>query len=666
MANGLNTRSPLHSEAAAHLAANRLRQAETAYRRLLTDNPDDDAALHGLGTIALAAQQPAVALKLLERAARLRPESPDHQDKLGVALALTGRVAEAGEAFRRAVQLQPDNLGAHFNLGLWLLNAGSDADALAEFSRLTKAIPNHATAWLNKGIAHARMRQFLDARDSLSRALALAPADTNARLNFANVLKEMGALEDAESEYRRLLEGEPGNLLALFNLGVTLNDMRRRDEALTTYHRVLALDPDHLDTMNNIGAILLEQGKPEEAMTYFERVLRERPNDSQAICNKATALHELDRPREALALLNALTEHAPSDIAAASARAHTLMQIGDLARADEAFAEILARAPNESKCLYGRALCRLRMRDFALGFELYEHRWDSLGETKRTFSLPDWNGVDQPGPVLVWHEQGIGDQILFAGLLPFLAQHDVSFAYECDKRLLPLLRRSFPEFVFIEPPSATAILALDYAAQIPAGSLPHRLKLWPANAAASLRYLESDPERRGELDARLAALGRAPRIGISWRSTRRIVGTTKSLPLAMWEPILKNRDAVFVNLQYGETEDEIAAAQASSGALIYTEPTIDRFSDIDGLTALIDSLDLIITTSNITAHIAGALGKPCWLALQRTPLWYWAMDGDVPYIYASIRTFRQREVGDWAPVVAGLAHALTAWLASDG
>jgi ADP-heptose:LPS heptosyltransferase len=156
----------------------------------------------------------------------------------------------------------------------------------------------------------------------------------------------------------------------------------------------------------------------------------------------------------------------------------------------------------------------------------------------------------------------------------------------------------------------------------------------------------------------LETLGDKPRIGISWRSTSTLTSGQKSVPLDRWGPILSERDAVFVNLQYGDTDDEVVQATADFECDIFTDPEIDRFNDLEGLAALVDGLDLVISVSNVTAHFAGALGKPCWLMLQSSPIWYWGHeDRRVPF-YSTLRAFRQSRFGDWDSVVGAVARDL--------
>ena len=130
------------------------------------------------------------------------------------------------------------------------------------------------------------------------------------------------------------------------------------------------------------------------------------------------------------------------------------------------------------------------------------------------------------------------------------------------------------------------------------------------------------------------------------------------MPLEEWGPRLEGRDALFVNLQYGETEPEIADAMRATGAEIYTDPEIDRFDDFEGLAALIDGLDLVVTTSNVTAQFAGALAKPCLLALQITPLWYWGMAAEPIPLYASVTRFWQARENAWTDVADAISGKL--------
>ena len=201
--------------------------------------------------------------------------------------------------------------------------------------------------------------------------------------------------------------------------------------------------------------------------------------------------------------------------------------------------------------------------------------------------------------------------------------------------------------------------------QIPMGELVRHLGPDPHDIQFPSRFITPDAARIAGCGEWLRRLGDGPAIGISWRSGRRGEGASKTIGLADWHAVLRARDAKFVNLQYGDTEAEIEQARTATGARVFSHPDIDRFNDLDGLAALIDGLDLVITTSNVTAHLAAALGKPVWLAVKKSPFWYWGTEGAAVPLYPTVRAYRQRDAGDWAPVLGDIATDLEEWIARE-
>jgi hypothetical protein len=265
--------------------------------------------------------------------------------------------------------------------------------------------------------------------------------------------------------------------------------------------------------------------------------------------------------------------------------------------------------------------------------------------------------------ILVWSEQGIGDHVLHAHQARALQAAGARVVLETDPRLVAVFARSLPGVACVgaSTPPAPAALTADIDYEVPLLSLPLYMPGWPQGAFPVARWLAPDPHRKADIAARLAAraAGR-PIIGIAWRSQRPRIGPAKSTDLGDWGPILAGRDALFVTLQYGDTQAEVAAARAATGADIYTDPEIDRFNDLDGLAALVDCLDLVVTTSNATVHLAGALGKPTLLAVHHLPIWYWFPAFDA---YRSVERFTQQTPLDWAPVISAIAGRLGELLA---
>jgi hypothetical protein len=220
---------------------------------------------------------------------------------------------------------------------------------------------------------------------------------------------------------------------------------------------------------------------------------------------------------------------------------------------------------------------------------------------------------------------------------------------ECEDRLIPLFRRSFPAFDFVarRTPPGPETAAPDLAAQVHLGSLPGLLRPDPMQVPAPGAYLQADPARVAALRARYGAGDGVRVVGLSWRSGNAAEGARRSIPLAGWAPLLMRPDLRFVSLQYGDHGAEIAAAPGE----ILVDPEVDPLADLDRFAAQVAAMDLVLTIDNSTAHFGGALGVPTWILLTHVPEWRWLADGDASYWYRSARLYRQPARGAWAPVI---------------
>ena len=172
--------------------------------------------------------------------------------------------------------------------------------------------------------------------------------------------------------------------------------------------------------------------------------------------------------------------------------------------------------------------------------------------------------------------------------------------------------------------------------------------------------------RREAIRERYGANARTPLVGISWMTTKSFkYADSKSIPLHLWRGILSTPQAKFVSLQYGDAAEEIANMNEMLDDKLIRDTDIDPNSDLDDFAAQVAAMDLVITTSNTTAHIAGALNIP---ALVLTPLgfggfWHWFLDRDDSPWYPSVRLLRQAKRGEWGEVLERAAAALTAFTA---
>ena len=277
----------------------------------------------------------------------------------------------------------------------------------------------------------------------------------------------------------------------------------------------------------------------------------------------------------------------------------------------------------------------------------------------RDYQAPLWDGGALDGPLVVWGEQGLGDQILYASMIPDLKARVPSTVLEVPKRLVSLFARSFPG-IDGDPDARTLCMPVRTrrifrSARSGCICEPHGTIFRKRRAASSKPILS----RRAALRKRLKTDDRLI-VGLSWRSANKTLEKAKSAGLHAFEPLLKLPNCRFVDLQYGDTSAERAAVARDIGVDIEHLDDIDNFNDIDGLAALITACDFVVTVSNTTAHLAGALGKETYVLVPfgQARMWYWFHDrADNPF-YPDIKIRRQAKTHDWASLMAPLADEI--------
>jgi ADP-heptose:LPS heptosyltransferase len=265
--------------------------------------------------------------------------------------------------------------------------------------------------------------------------------------------------------------------------------------------------------------------------------------------------------------------------------------------------------------------------------------------------------------VLVYREQGLGDEIMFASCLGDLMRSGARCLVDCDPRLRPLLRRSFPEIEVVEDIDAlemghsTGSRTID--ACLPIGSLPGVFRTSRAAFEPARAYLRADASKASGWRERLAALGPGRKIGIAWRGGLFKTGRAlRSLTLDQLLPLLRMQEVHWINLQHRDDSAERERIQREHGVQLTTWS--EALQELDETAALVSELDLVVTVCSSIVHLAGALGRPVWTLTPAAPAWRYFLAGDSLPWYPAVRLFRQRAAGDWPPVVDDIASALRA------
>lgn len=342
-------------------------------------------------------------------------------------------------------------------------------------------------------------------------------------------------------------------------------------------------------------------------------------------------------------------------------RAHWEMRRWD--KAIEDFLKAQRMDPENIDIQWTMALMNLQQSKFAEGWKSFDYRWKSkkFDSPRLKTKKPQWVKDSGFKDVLVWSEQGVGDQILYCSLLPEVKKQTPTLTVMMDARLIPLFKRSMPSIDFI--PQNARVSEID--AQIPMGNLvtefiksKEDIKTYRKDA-----FLIADYSRASELRACLNLAQGEKLIGVSWISGAPRIGNHKSIELEDLMPIFNIPNTRYVSLQYGDHYQEIYKLEKRYGIKIEVVPEVDNTTDLDGLAALITACDSVVTVSNVTGHIAGAVGTPTFL-LDSNKLWYWNNNqGNRNLWYPSVKTYRKKfATAAWTPQVADITRDLRAQL----
>lgn len=315
----------------------------------------------------------------------------------------------------------------------------------------------------------------------------------------------------------------------------------------------------------------------------------------------------------------------------------------------EYYDRALRLAPDFAEAQFNKSLTCLLLGNFADGWRLWEARKRKKTPVGfRDFGLPLWTGAQEISGrhILLHWEQGFGDTIQFIRYASLVQAKGADVALLVQPELAPLIRRVMPDIRMVQEVPEEATL------QCPLMSLPRAFGTLMENIPPAPSW-RADEMRRAAWRTRLGHAGR-PRIGVSWRgSAGHGNDRNRSFSLPDLLPLIDKKAAWF-GIQKGMPDSDRSALCTAYEFCIFDEYIID-FEDT---AALIAEMDLIITVDTSLAHLAGSMGRDCWVMLPFNPDWRWLLNRQDSPWYGSIRLFRQKRIGDWASVLAELRTAL--------
>ncbi len=490
--------------------------------------------------------------------------------------------------------------------------------------------PDELHALTEEAARHYALGEREEALDCFELALAHAPDCAAARLGMSRMLREAGEAAAALEHIRHALRIAPFDAANHFESALVHSRSGDAQGAIAAYQRALELNPENAAAWANLGLMYLSHlGEPHSAQRYFERAIELDPSCVAAQANLGLALDEQGRVGAALAHYESL----------------------------------IAARPAENEYRWNRGLALLGSGDYARGWEDYEMRnARTTGAAPRAFPYPVWQGGALPtaAALLVYGEQGLGDEIMFASCVPDLLARGINCVIECAPRLAALFARSFPAALVhgAARDGDRSWLARypQIEAQIAIGSLPRLRRRNAADFPIHAGYLRADPRRMEQWRGRLARDSTGYNVGIAWRGgTAKTRRELRSIPLREFAPLFRARRVTFINLQR-DADAALTDITAVFGANVLSFAEV--LDDVDETAALLQALDGVIAVDNTVAHLAGALGCRALIMLPHSADWRWRSEGATSPWYPSVMLCRQKMPGDWAGVIARIRTEL--------
>ncbi len=573
-------------------------------------------ALHQRGALAEAEQ---VYRAALDR----QPDDLQTLVMFGVLAAQSRKLEQAADLFERAISIDQYASTAHNNLGIVLTDLRRYQDALTSFGRAIALAPDYADAYSNRGVALGHMQCFRQALADYDQAIALQPHTASTYNNRASVLCQVGRALEALQSYDQAIELQPTFALAHLNRADLLLRLSRPGEALASCNQAIALGFDSAHAHVNRGIALKDLSLFDEAIASFGRAIALDPNDLAAPYNRGRIFMHRCRFAEALA----------------------------------DFDSCIALQPDHAEANNAKAMCLLLLGHFEQGWRLHEWR-NRRGPAfpARIVHLPRplWLGEHSlAGKSLFIHwEQGFGDTIQFCRYARLAQQLGARVLLEVQPVLRRLLRTLSPAVEIVADLELAA--GADY--HCPLLSLPMAFRTNIETIPADVPYLAAEPDRVAHWRHRLGAGGY--RIGICWQGSTGLVDAGRSFPLAMFRPLAAIPGVRLISLQtHCGTEQLQALPPAMTVETLGADFDLGPDAFIERA-AVMQHLHLVITCDTAVAHLAGALARPTWVVLKRTPDWRWLLERDDSPWYPTHRLFRQRSTGDWHGVFADIHSEL--------
>lgn len=678
--------SHILDEAMDHHRQGRLIEAQTLYETIVADHPTHFTAQHMLGVIACQQARYQEGADIIKRALVFNPRSLSAHTNLINALEMMQHYKEAAIYAAQLVAFEPCNRDVMITMARLLEKLNLDELAIFFFDKAIN-LKEEAALFLAKGNLLLKQKNAEGALTNFKQAIALNNGLLDAYANAGTASAALNRIQEALAFYDQGLSIDPYHPGIKHNKNLALHTkVGEHAEILSAHHQsvlsvqewidqsevLVALNeinkaiihienaiqqyPENKELYSRQGIVLLAAKKYEAALESFYKAIKIDPQYSEAIINAANTLMWLRKFENAIAMLQKVLTLDANNAIAINNIGSAMMELNQREEALLQFNRVLELMPEAEFAKLNAGFCYLALEDYSRGLPMYEFRWQGdLLKSKYYIPRPIWSGRESLDgkTIFLYGEQGFGDTFQFGRYIGLVAKYRTKILLGLNDSIKPLFKRSFP---FIELTDKSIPLPpLDY--YCPLGSLPLAFNTTVNTIPASVPYLVSDAQLVEYWRQKIQ--GNKPRIGLVWRGNPdNPVEIKRALPLSMLIPLM-DVGATFFSLKIDVNKEEQTILNE-----YHVKCVSHDIRDFDDTAAIIENMDLIISTDTSVAHLAGALGKPVWIMLSFSTDWRWHTNRkDSPW-YPSARLFRQPAIGDWESVITDIKTHLIKWLNS--
>ena len=557
-------------------------------------------------------------------------------------------------AVNKILRKHPNNFHALAYKCIISINISSKEIVFQNFEKALKSNFDHQLA--SNYVQYLIEKEHLDIALKINNKILLQNNENLiAQFNHARLLAKQQKYEAAFKIFDDLINKFTQNVNIFISYGYNLNYLKKYEEAINVYKAGLNHHPSNFNLLFNLGITLNNKQDFNEAEKYLKLALSIYSRNENLILTLVSTYVKNNKFIEARALLHELQKINPNNSIAPFQLGAVEMNDGNYHKAIELFKYSISKNQNDVECHFHLGLTYLKMFDYVNVDVEYRYRIKREGEKKYgLFNDFDVSDLDDQDELLICKEQGIGDEILLVRLLPFLLKKVKNITYICDDRLKNILERNLPKIKIIPSSKYMEEGKDNYKKykKINLGTIFRYLN--PEDFLSLIDFWKADDQKTKFLQ-RLS--DKKLKIGISWKSKNDSIGKHKSLDLkSLYDSLNINENKQLINLQYGNINDDLNSLKQNKKNIFVAE--LDYFNDIDGLFSLVNVCDLIITTSNVTAHIAGALGKKTFLLVPKKngKIWYWNSYINKNPWYKSIKFIEQETDKDWESALKKLSE----------